>query len=150
MIRVSKVALEKRTVSRRNLCDAESLSPAKPAAGIHNPEAQKFLGEIENFLSGARSKTPPKNSKLLKRAPKYNWESLNWGLSKWGLQVLVHDCINLSQFSDKSSLYKSQDTFDHDKGQKSAISGRRLHWRLSIGFFAFSPGSLCNLVRQAT
>ena len=31
----------------------------------------------------------------------------------------------------------TQGTFDHDKGQKSAISGRRLHWRLSIGFFAF-------------
>ena len=44
---------------------------------------------------------------------------------------------------------KYQDTFDHDKGQKSAISGRRLHWRLSTGFFAFSPGSLCNLVRRA-
>ena len=42
-----------------------------------------------------------------------------------------------------------QDTFDHDKGQKSAISGRRLHWRLSTGFFAFSPGSLCNLVSRA-
>ena len=27
--------------------------------------------------------------------------------------------------------------FDHDKGQKSAISGRRLHWRLSTGFFCF-------------
>ena len=32
----------------------------------------------------------------------------------------------------------SQDTFDHDKGQKSAIPGRRLQWRLSTGFFAFS------------
>ena len=32
-----------------------------------------------------------------------------------------------------------QDKFDHDKGLKSAISGRRLHWRLSTGFFAFSP-----------
>ena len=30
-----------------------------------------------------------------------------------------------------------QDKFDHDKGQKSAISGRRLHWRLSTGFFCF-------------
>ena len=30
-----------------------------------------------------------------------------------------------------------QDTFDHDKGQKSVISGRRLHWRLSAGFFCF-------------
>ena len=43
----------------------------------------------------------------------------------------------------------NQDMFDHDKGQKSAISGRRLHWRLSTDFFAFSPGSLCNLVRRA-
>ena len=43
----------------------------------------------------------------------------------------------------------SQDTFDHDKGQKSAISGRRLHWRLSTGFFAFSPAFMCNLVRRA-
>ena len=39
--------------------------------------------------------------------------------------------------------------FDHDKGQKSAISGRRLHWRLSTGFFAFSPVFMCNLVRRA-
>ena len=46
-------------------------------------------------------------------------------------------------------LQKSQDKFDHDKGQKSAISGRRLHWRLSTGFFAFSPVFMCNLVRQA-
>ena len=38
---------------------------------------------------------------------------------------------------------------DHDKGQKSAISGRRLHWRLSTGFFAFSPVFMCNLVRRA-
>ena len=27
--------------------------------------------------------------------------------------------------------------FDHDEGQKSAISGRRLHWRLSTGFLSF-------------
>ena len=37
----------------------------------------------------------------------------------------------------KSMFDFSQDKFDHDKGQKSAISGRRLHWRLSTGFFAF-------------
>ena len=43
----------------------------------------------------------------------------------------------------------SQDQFDHDKGQKSAISGRRLHWRLSTGFFALSPGFMRNLVRRA-
>ena len=42
-----------------------------------------------------------------------------------------------------------QDKFDYDKGQKSAISGRRLHWRLSTGFFAFSPVFMCNLVRRA-
>ena len=42
-----------------------------------------------------------------------------------------------------------QDKFDHDKGQKSAISGRRLHWRLSTGLFAFSPVCMCNLVRRA-
>ena len=27
--------------------------------------------------------------------------------------------------------------------------GARLHWRLSTGFSAFSPGSRCNLVRRA-
>ena len=46
-----------------------------------------------------------------------------------------------------SQSLKNQDTFDHDKGQKSAILGRRLHWRLSTGFFAFSPVFMCNLVR---
>ena len=44
---------------------------------------------------------------------------------------------------------RRQDKFDHDKGQKSAISGRRLHWRLSTGFFVFSPVFLCDLIRQA-
>ena len=42
-----------------------------------------------------------------------------------------------------------QDAFDHDKGKKSAISGRRLHWRLSTGFFALFPVFMCNLVRRA-
>ena len=43
-----------------------------------------------------------------------------------------------------------QDKFDHDKGQKSAISGRRLHWRLSTGFFCFFlQYFMCNLVRRA-
>ena len=37
----------------------------------------------------------------------------------------------------KNSVSHFQGTFDHDKGQKSAISGRHLHWRLSAGFFAF-------------
>ena len=43
--------------------------------------------------------------------------------------------------------------FGHDKGQSSAISGRRLHWfffyflsLFSSGFFPFSPGyCVCNL-----
>ena len=41
-----------------------------------------------------------------------------------------------------------QDAFDHDKGQKSAISGHRLHWIIfclwifSSGSFHSSPGSL--------
>ena len=29
---------------------------------------------------------------------------------------------------DTRELLSTQDTFDHDKGQKSAISGRRLRW----------------------
>ena len=32
--------------------------------------------------------------------------------------------------------FQAQGTFDDDKGQKSAISGRRLHW---IFVFIFSP-----------
>ena len=35
-------------------------------------------------------------------------------------------------------IFRVQDKFDHDKGQKSAISGLRLHWRLSTGFLLFS------------
>ena len=54
---------------------------------------------------------------------------------------------NQELIADNAS--NNQDTFDHDKGQKSAISGRRLHWRLSTGFFAFSPVCMCNLVRRA-
>ena len=41
---------------------------------------------------------------------------------------------------------------DHDRGQKSAISGRRLHWIFCIfssGIFLFSPGFLCNLVKKS-
>ena len=53
-----------------------------------------------------------------------------------------------------------QDAFDHDRGQKPAISGRRLHWisffEISlVDFFKFlqcfvfiSPGFLCNLARK--
>ena len=41
------------------------------------------------------------------------------------------------------AVTESQDKFDHDKGQKSAISGRRLHWRLSTGFFVLFLQCLC-------
>ena len=34
-------------------------------------------------------------------------------------------------------IFLSQDKFDHDEGQRSAISGRCLHWRLSTGFLLF-------------
>ena len=48
----------------------------------------------------------------------------------------------------------NQDAFDHDKGQKSAISGRRLHWILFFSpvdcFFPFSPGFMCSLARNGT
>ena len=44
-----------------------------------------------------------------------------------------------------------QDTFEHDRGQKSAILARRLHcmsYIFSNGFYPFSPGGMCNLVRK--
>ena len=56
---------------------------------------------------------------------------------------------NLARLFAFFKVKNSQDKFDHDKGQKSAISGRRLHWRLSTGFFGFSPVFMCNLVRRA-
>ena len=40
----------------------------------------------------------------------------------------------------------SQDAFDHDRGQKSAISGRRLHWIFLIfssGFFLLFLQVVC-------
>ena len=50
-------------------------------------------------------------------------------------------------------VFTYQDTFDHDKGQKSAISGRCLHWILlnflhGVDYFSVSPGFLCSLVRK--
>ena len=51
------------------------------------------------------------------------------------------------------SFSEVQDTFDHDKGQKSAISGRAPS-RLDFFKFSpvdspFSPDFLCNLVRKS-
>ena len=56
----------------------------------------------------------------------WNWGSFFWG----GGAKYFFQGRNVHQM-----LF--QDTFDHDKGQKSAISGRRLHWRLSTGFLRF-------------
>ena len=55
----------------------------------------------------------------------------------------------LNRWALSPGIAMAQDKFDHDEGQKSAISGRRLHWRLSTGIFAFSPLFMCNLVRRA-
>ena len=44
-----------------------------------------------------------------------------------------------------------QDTFDHDKGQKSAFSGRRPHWIFEfspVEFFPFPPGSRPKMLRK--
>ena len=46
----------------------------------------------------------------------------------------------------------NRDAFDHDKGQKSASSGKFLHWNFLIfssGFLSLSPGLLSNLVRTS-
>ena len=52
-----------------------------------------------------------------------------------------------------ASSEKSQDTFNHDKQQKSAILVKFLHWILSIfsrDFFLFSSASfLCSLARKS-
>ena len=66
-------------------------------------------------------------------------------------QTLLETFLRFWAWSVRRFLakFETQDTFDHDKGQKSAISGRRLHWRLSTGFFAFSPVFMYNLVRGA-
>ena len=45
-----------------------------------------------------------------------------------------------------------QDACGHDKGQKSTISGRRLHWIFEfspVDFLRLSPGLLCKLVRKS-
>ena len=49
-------------------------------------------------------------------------------------------------------MWVSQDEFDHDKGQKSAIPGHHLHWNFSFFlplFFLLSSGFLCNLVKTS-
>ena len=49
-----------------------------------------------------------------------------------------------------SNVTRNQDTFDRDKGQKSATSEQRLHWNFesSSGCLPFCPGSV-NLVRRS-
>ena len=59
----------------------------------------------------------------------------------WGAQSFrcfaLHFYINLNQ-----------DALNHDKGQKSAISGKFLRWifEFQVDVFPFSPGFLCNLL----
>ena len=76
-----------------------------------------------------------------------------WMTSKLALEITVLLVLETPAFhklptcpsATSSALFQSvltewgfyQDKFDHDKGQKSAISGRRLHWRLSTGFLPF-------------
>ena len=54
---------------------------------------------------------------------------------------------------EETHVLSYQDAFDHDKGQKSAISGKFLHWIFlnfrQWNFSFFAPGSLCNLVRKS-
>ena len=52
---------------------------------------------------------------------------------------VLRRCLVIQSFEGK----KSQDKFDHDKEQKSAISWSRLHWRLSTGYFLLLLQYLC-------
>ena len=61
----------------------------------------------------------------------------------WGTTVIV---LHYGEGSDDAVFFFlgiHQDAFDHDKGQKSAVSGRRLHLRLSTGFFLLFLQFLC-------
>ena len=66
------------------------------------------------------------------------------------LKVIHSNAINDEEIVDKINKKMGQDTFDHHKGQESAISGRRLHW-IFLNFlqwiiFLFL---LCRLVRKS-
>ena len=78
------------------------------------------------------------------------WTCRDKGNDARTILSFINFCAFLDpQFFRHLHFYQAQDKFDHDKGQKSAILGRRLHWRLSTGLFAFFPVFMCNLVRRA-
>ena len=65
------------------------------------------------------------------------------GRRKWGFED--------RRVSANQRFLEDQGTFDHDKGQKSAISGAvstGLFEVSPVDCFPFSPGLLCNLVRK--
>ena len=80
--------------------------------------------------------------------------ALFWLLQAFIMEKSPHPGTLQAKWEGFFSTDKSfnQGTFDHDKGQKSAFSGRRLHWIflnfLQWIFFSFSPGFLCYLVRK--
>ena len=71
--------------------------------------------------------------------------------------TMVHELAHLTAQAALGRHHICQDAFDHDKGQRTAISGRPppldfyflnfLEWML---FPFFSPGLLCNLVRKTS
>ena len=68
---------------------------------------------------------------------------------------LDYTCLSsvfLKEVVRRARVLYYQDTFDHDKGQKSVISGEILHWIFEfspVDLFPFSPGLLRNLVRKS-
>ena len=66
-----------------------------------------------------------------------------FSLARSSIETWLQAEIDLLRTSEVGGGGSNQDTFDHDKGQKSAIAGRRLHWRLSTGFFLLFLQYLC-------
>ena len=82
-----------------------------------------------------------------------SYEGAHRRLHQNSLRELIGVIIFMSNPNGPNGITpKNQDAFEHNKGQKSAISGRRLHRIfqnfLQWSFFPFSPGLLCNLVRS--
>ena len=64
------------------------------------------------------------------------------------LTDLLMGCFRDCGFFQSGCRAYSQDTFDHDKRQKSAISERHLHW-IFLRFFHWICFPLCSLVRKS-
>ena len=94
------------------------------------------LGQRAGLDKGALPPEPPFTRVSLLSSPKTTRKHQKYHLQTFFFGVLLDFSLIFGVFSADP---QDQDKFDHDKGQKSAISGRRLHWRLSTGFFAFSP-----------